>query len=278
MRHNIAYYRAIHGTNGVNSAKEARVRAFQRETQRAFQKTINWEIVEVKRVKLDCCMQQDLIEQELQIIPSNDPLVKQLKSRPQECLCLGDIIQWRGTYWIVNVVDADDLICCSAQMVQCNICFRWQLDDGTIHEEYGWDKDGSKYSFGEDRTRYMDTPDFIMKAILQVNEYTLSIRRNMRFLLGLHVDGENPLAVEVSRINSITNTYKYEDGNRNQNTGLLEITIHETQFNPETDNIELGIANYRTVYKDEERSNTPETPPERTDPLDPVNNEGGEWF
>jgi hypothetical protein len=82
MKHDIGYYRAIHGTNGVQSAKEAKVRAYQRETQRAFQKALNWEVVEVKRALLDSYVQQELIEQELQVIPSNDPLTKQLKSRP----------------------------------------------------------------------------------------------------------------------------------------------------------------------------------------------------
>lgn len=244
MRHNIAYYRAIQGTNGVESAKEAKVRAFQRETQRAFQKALNWEVVKVKRGVSSGNEFQDQFEQELQVIPANDPLTKKLKTRPEEYVSLGDIIRWRGTYWIVNGVDADDLVCCSAQMVQCNACLRWLLEDGTIYEEYGWDKDGSKYSFGEDHNRFMDTADFVMKVIVQVNAETLKIRRNKRFLLGQYGVGCNPMATEVSRINGVTNTYMYDEDEKHYQTGLLEITLHETQFKEGIDNAELGIADY----------------------------------
>lgn len=247
MRHNIAYYRAIQGTNGVKSAKEAKVRAFQRETQKAFQKTLNWEVVKIKRGVLTGNEFNDLFEQELQVIPSNDPLTKKLKSRPEEYISLGDIICWRETYWIVNAVDADDLVCCAAQMVQCNACLRWLLEDGTIYEEYGWDKDGSKYSFGEDHNTYMDTPDFVMKVIVQVNAETLKIRRNKRFLLGQYGVGCNPMATEVSRINGVTNTYMYDENDKQYQTGLLEITLHETQFKEGIDNPELGIADYYPI-------------------------------
>ena len=257
MKHDIEYYRAIHGTNGVQSAKEAKVRAFQRETQRAFQKALNWELVEIKR---DVCIKyHSLPKQELQIIPTNDLFVKQIKTRPEEHVSLGDIVYWRGTYWIVNAVDADDMICCSAKMIQCNVCLRWLLEDGTIYEEYGWDKDGSKYSFGEDHNRFMDTADFVMKAIVQVNAETLKIRRNKRFLLGQYGEGCNPLAVEVSRINGVTNTYMYDANDEHYQTGLLEITLHETQFKEGIDNPELGIADYYNF--DSKTDTSPEDEP-----------------
>lgn len=247
MRHDIGYYRAIHGTNGVHSAKEAKVRAFQRETQRAFHKALNWETAMVKRATQNTYMHQETFEQEFQVIPTNDALVKKLKSRPEEHIGLGDLIHWRGTYWLVNVVDADDMVCCTAQMIQCNACLRWLLEDGTIYEEYGWDKDGSKYSFGEDHNKYMDTPDFVMKVVVQVNSETLKIRRNKRFLLGQYGVGYNPMATEVSRINGVTNTYMYDENNKHYQSGLLEITLHETQFKEGIDNPELGIADYYTA-------------------------------
>lgn len=246
MKHDIGYYRAIHGTNGVQNAKEAKVRAYQRETQRAFHKALNWEIVMVKRAIPVEYLHQIFLEQEFQIIPTNDPLVKKIKSRPEEHISLGDIIHWRGTYWLVNMLDAGELICNAAQMIQCNACLRWLLEDGTIYEEYGWDKDGSKYSFGEDHNRYMDTADFVMKVVVQVNAETLKIRRNKRFLLGQYGVGCDPMATEVSRINGVTNTYMYDENNKHYQSGLLEITLHETQFKEGIDNPELGIADYYT--------------------------------
>ena len=139
-------------------------------------------------------------------------------------------------------------------MVQCNILLRWQLEDGNIHEEYGWDKDGSKYAFGETQNTYMDVANFVMKAIVQVNAETLKIERGKRFLLGPCGEGMHPLAVEASRLNVVTNTYQYDENSAQENSGLLEITLHETQFREGVDNVQLGIADYRPADEDGEHS------------------------
>ena len=269
MKHNLAYYRKIQGTYGVQTAKEAQLRAARGALRQSFQKTLNWETVYVNKDE----------EMDFLIVPTDDLYTKKIKTHPDGCLRLGDIISWADTFWIVNSLDADSQITHQGTMVQCNICLRWQLEDLSIHEEYGWDKDASKYSYGETRTPYMDTPQFTMKAIFQINEYTLSIRRNKRFLLGLYADGQNPLAVEVSRINGITNLYQYEDNSQHENSGLLEITMHETQFNPEKDNIMLGVADYMDTYVSEDKDLLVPADREVPNPgMDPVNNESGEWF
>ena len=107
------------------------------------------------------------------------------------------------------------------------------------------DKDGSKYSFGETQNTYMDVANFVMKAIIQVNAETLKIERGRRFLLGPYGEGMHPLAVEASRLNVVTNTYQYNGDSVQENSGLLEITLHETQFREDVDNIQLGIADYK---------------------------------
>lgn len=269
MKHDLNYYRLIQRTNGVRTQKEARVREFRRDVDQCFRRTLNWETAMVNGVA-----------QELEIVPTKEMVTKGVKTRPDQIIRLGDIIIWRNTRWIVNTLDADNQINYRATMVQCNICLRWQLKDGTIHEEYGWDKDASKYSYGETRSSYMDTAQFNMKAIFQINEYTMQIRRDRRFLLGLHGEGLNPLAVAVSRINSIVNSYEYMDEDQ-KDTGLYEITIHETQFNPDTDNVELGVADYvdpEVLASMPETDAVPETASAQLKPLDPVVNEKGEWF
>jgi len=269
MRHTLSYYRKIQGTNGVATEKEAQLRRAREEIQRAFQRNLNWETVTINHT--DEC--------DFLIVPiPEDVYTKKIKTRPDGEICLGDIVEWADSWWIVNTLDADSQINHQGTMVQCNICLRWQLEDGTIHEEYGWDKDASKYSYGETRSTHMDTAQFTMKAIFQINEYTLTIRRNKRFLLGLHGDGLNPLAVEVSRINGVTNLYQYQEQSNKHNTGLIEITMHETQFNPETDNVELGVADYRYDLFTEDTELVTPTEPEESKPSDPVNNENGGWF
>ena len=266
MKHDISYYRKIHGTYGVDTAKEAHIRSIKQNVMGSFQNTINWEQVFVNH---------SLEEQELEIVPTIDIYTKKFKTKPNELIRLGDLVEWRDSVWIVNTLDADNQINYQGTIVQCNLCLRWQLEDGTIHEEFGWDKDASKYSYGEDRGVYMDTAQFTMKVIVQLNDQTLSIRRNKRFLIGPYGAGLNPLAVEVSRINGVTNTYKYKEGTDQFETGLLEFTLHETQFYPERDNAELGIADYVVIEND---NSVPEPAPENTSPPKSVVSEGGEWF
>lgn len=235
MEHNVNYYRIIQGTNGVDNMKEAKVRAFRQDVQNAFHKTMNWEKVIVNR---------GYCEQELEIVPTNEMTTKKFKARPGERVRLGDLITWRGTYWIVNTLDADNQINYQGTMTQCNYTLRWQLDDGSIYDEYGWCKDASKYSFGEFRKEFMDTANFIMKVIVQINENTLKLRRNKRFLVGAYGEGSHLMAVEISRLNPITNTYAFDNEDEMFGSGILEITLHESQFNPQKDNEELRVADY----------------------------------
>lgn len=257
MIHDISYYRRIHGTNGVQTQKEADLRAFRKEVERSFKETLNWEMAEVNGE-----------EQELQIAPGGDGVTKKIKAKPGEVLRLGDIVKWQGTRWIINVLDADHQINYQGKMVQCNLLLRWQIEDGSVHQEFGWDKDGSKYCLGETHSNYLDTGDFTMKVIVQVNPQTLKVRRGQRFLLGQYGEGTNPLAVEVTRVNGVTNTYEYEDDSEQRNSGIIELTLHETQFNENTDNAELGLADYFP-------SNEPNAPNEAEAPEAP--DESG-WF
>lgn len=64
----------------------------------------------------------------------------------------------------------------------------------------------------------------------------------------------HPLAVEASRLNVVTNTYQYDENSAQENSGLLEITLHETQFREGVDNVQLGIADYRPADEDGEHS------------------------
>lgn len=245
MIHDITYYRLLQGTNGVENEKQAKVRAYRDRITEDFSRTLNWEEVFINHAE---------DSQEVQIVPLSDPFTKKIIGKPGENLKLGDIIGWKNTYWIVNALNADDTLGSYGTMVQCNILLRWQLDDGSIHEEYGWDKDGSKYAFGETQNTYMDVANFVMKAIVQVNAETLKIERGKRFLLGPCGEGMHPLAVEASRLNVVTNTYQYDGNSAQENSGLLEITLHETQFREGVDNVQLGIADYRPADEDGEHS------------------------
>ena len=235
MNHDLTYYRIIQGTNGTENEKQAQVRAYRDHIQRDFESSLNWEQVIVNGGEQP---------RDMQVIPGGEMTTKKLVCRPGEQIRLGDRILWRETEWIVNALDADDLIGRMGTMTQCNLLLRWQLEDGSIHEEYGWAEDGSRYALGESYNTYIDTAHFVMKTIVQLNDYTLKLERGKRFLLGPVGEGMHPLAVEASRFNTVTNTYEYTAESEQVRSGIVEITLHETQFREGIDNIELGVADY----------------------------------
>ena len=253
MNHDMNYYRLIHGTNGVDNMKQAKVRSFKYDVNKAFHKTINWEQVDVNH---------GARTQQLEIVPTNDLNIKKFTARPNEPIDLGDIIMWRDGYWLVETLDADNQINYQGTMQQCNTVLRWQLEDGSIYQEYGIFSDASKYSYGEQFSDWMDYPQFNIKIHIQVNPQTLKIPRNKRFLIVAYGEGRHPLAVEISRINVLTIMYAYNEGTQQYQKGVLQLTAHETQFNEQFDNAQLGIADYFTPQIVQDRQDAADIPVE----------------
>ena len=72
MRHDLSYYRKIQGTYGVQTAKDAQIRAARSYIQNAFQKSLNWETILVNQTD----------DYEVQVIPvTEDFNMKKIKNR-----------------------------------------------------------------------------------------------------------------------------------------------------------------------------------------------------
>ena len=250
MEHNIAYYHAIQGLNGCASRKDANIRKAKRRIYRDWKK--NWDGEQVVILNADGAPR----EQDLKILQTALKTEKKIKTRPDELLRLGEIVKWRDTVWLVRELDPDNKIQYSGNMNQCSLLLRWKLEDGSVHEEYAQAEDASKYGSGANASDYMSVPYFTVKIRVPVNEHTMSIDRDKRFLLGQIGQGKlRPF--RLTRVNDVVYRYYYEDGEQ-KGSGYLEWTMTEDFEHAGEDDHEEGIAKNTAIPKE-----LPEwTPPE----------------
>lgn len=242
MEHDIAYYHAIQGLKGCENRKDANIRKAKRRIDQDWKKNWDWEAVTI----LDASGAQR--DQDVKILKTAVRTQKKIKTRPDEILRLGEIVKWRGTVWLVRVLDPDNKIQYSGDMDQCSLLIRWELEDGSIHEEYAQAEDASKYGSGADVTDYMSVPYFTLKVRVPVNEYTMEVDRDKRFLLGQIGQGElRPF--RLTRINDVVYRYFYEDGEQ-KGSGYLEWTMTEDYEHTGEDNHVEGIAKNTAISKE----------------------------
>lgn len=237
MIHDVSYYRKIQDAYGAATQKQAQINGLRKRLSQAFKSTINWEAVEVNSKK-----------QELLVMKSTAVNVKKIEARPGENLRLGSLIKWHGVYWLVTALDADDQIQAAGTMTQCNTILRWQLPDLSIAVTYAVTEDATKYGTGVSNNELMRAGEFALKAKVQMNEQTLQIHRDQRFLIGESGEGYSPNAYITSRINMVTGTYVDIDVDKSEkNYGYIEITMLEDQFREHRDRTDLMIADYVDV-------------------------------
>lgn len=235
----INYYKKIQNAYGSNSLKQTTLREAKMHVNNDFKNSLNWERSEI-----------DGHEQEVLITRGENATVKKIKSRPNEHIKLGALVKWAHTYWLVTKMDYDDQLHSSGVMNQCNVILKWQLADRTIVSEYGVAEDATKYGTGITNTVYLQIGEFSIKVKVPLNEQTLAIKRDQRFLIGYAGNGFKPQAFITSRINQVTGTYALNMDNSVLSDGYIEITMLEDQFRPGKDNVEYGIADYKDIYGD----------------------------
>lgn len=259
--HDINYYKKIQNAYGSNSLKQTTLREAKLKVNNDFKNSLNWERAFV-----------DGEEREVLITRGENATVKKIKSRPNEPIKLGASVKWAHTHWLVTKMDYDDQLHSAGVMDQCNVVLKWQLDDRTIVAEYGVAEDATKYGTGIKNTVYLQLGEFSIKVKVPLNEHTLTIKRDQRFLLGFSGTNYKPQAFITSRINQVTGTYELHMDNSKLSDGYIEVTMLEDQFREGIDNVEYGIADYKDIYGDI----TDETPVIADEPEGVLGESG--WF
>ena len=225
------FNRIVSRSNGVNSMKEYQLRDIKHRITRDFCKSIDAENVEVNGNPQLVLITRD----------KGDEQIKKIKSLPDERLDLGDIINWNGTNYIIYKMDADRRIQSKGRMYECNTKLRWKNSKGEIIERVGKGEDATKYGEGTEGTFRLRVGEFQLKIIVRLDEETVLIRRDDRFI----IDADNfadvmkdnnmlPTVYRVSRRNVVTGTFPQ--------TGYVEITLVEDQFVAGQDDLENLIA------------------------------------
>lgn len=243
--------RIISRSNGVNSMKEYQLRDIKHRITRDFRKSIDAEDVTINGEDRLVLITRD----------KGDEQIKKIKSLPDERFDLGDIVNWNGTNYIIYKMDADRRIQSKGRMYECNLKLRWKNKNGEVIERVGKGEDATKYGEGTEGTFRLRIGEFQLKILIRLDEETVLIRRDDRFMIdaddffGVMAENEVlPNVYKVSRRNVNTGTFP-QDGTQH---GYIEITLVEDQFIAGHDDIENRIApRVSTIVKpDEDDGNT----------------------
>lgn len=152
--------------------------------------------------------------------------------------------------WMI-IYSSDDLLFDKPLIKKCNYLLKWKNHYGEIIERWCVFSDNSKLNNG-DRTAAKDRlllPYSTFPLVLPYDEETVNIRRNDRFLIDDKNVIDAPDCYIVTNRNIVTKTFGEYDGN-------IELALSQHQFNPETDNRELMIANYYGDYAERDEAPT----------------------
>ncbi len=169
------------------------------------------------------------------IVSSLDPHIKKITAMPGERLSVGNHVRYCDhDYWI-TACSADDGIYAFGEMVLCNEVVRFisPLDHKTILEYPTLVTNTTKFNTGETPNKRLTLPSGQFSMLLPINEHTLLVDNNFRFLIDKRKD--YPSAYRVTYVDP--ETYGYDDG-------LLSLILLQCELNRGTDNIDLMIADY----------------------------------
>lgn len=219
MSETLNYLKVVSRSNGVTSNKERQIRNLKRRITKDFVKSIDAENVVINGEEKILLITRD----------KGDEQIKKIKSLPDDNFELGDVVMWNDIPYIVYKVDADRRIQTKGRMYECNTKLRWKNKSGKIIERFGKGEDATKYSEGTQGGYTLRVGEFQLKVIVTLDEETVLIRRDDRFMIDterfLHVLSENevlPMVYRVTRRNVVTGTF--------QDKGYVEITMVEDQF------------------------------------------------
>lgn len=209
------------------------------ETQRSISKRATRSVA-CKTVLIDG------VEQTVVITAGSELCYKKINALPNERIYAGSTVIWNHHPWLITDTDCEDEIYQRGTMSRCNVCLRWQREDGTITSRWGFSENLSLFNAGSVFAKVMDGIQQIYKVHLPVDSDTIKLRRDKRFLIDIVHD--EPNAYVVTNRDVITyDTAIYEVDGNEEFSGkgkILTLTLSQTQLS-QRDNTALMIADYR---------------------------------
>lgn len=233
--------RAIHNATETNTSAERQAETVKRQVEKNFSKTYGTKL----------CMVNGKPQELLLKSVTGNFRQRNIITRPSQTIFAGDIVDCMEQKWLVLDVDPDRTIYTKAMMQLCNIKIRWiSKKTKRIVERFGWAENVTKYSSGVRDSNMIQRTEFQVKIRLGLDEETALLKRDSRFLLDLdreEFDTSNTSGHPDAYILTNRDVFTRADGfgsKQSKMGGVVELTLTESLFNPETDNADLMIADY----------------------------------
>lgn len=225
------YFRAIQGTIGCKTKKDAKVAATRARFANEFDSSIN---VVYDALRND--VQQDLI-----ITPTKEQNKFTVFARPGDELKIGDILYWNKLHWLMTDIAFDDDIYTTGTMVRCNRQIAWMNERGQIIKR--WCLTTKPYTANVETGQVVSVLKGKYDVKLPYDQDTIDVPIGKRFMLD--IVGGKPMCYKLDFADVNTNKYSDIDG------GFIEWNLTSDQFNKDTDNVANMICDFTPMSSDE---------------------------
>lgn len=161
-----------------------------------------------------------------------NPAIKKILMYPGIELYAGDFVNRQdGSVWLTQVMDKN-VIYKSGTIEKSNQQLKWIDDMGNIQSYPAVLYYNARSNFGTEEGKVITLPDGRRQIVTQKNPDTLKLHRGLRFIFG----------------NEVFTTIDYDFVS---DEGLVNLSLQSDQYNPATDSMELGIADYTRISSPE---------------------------
>jgi len=143
-------------------------------------------------------------------------------------------VKYDGSPWLIMNKPSNNLIYEKVILYQCNYIAKW----GNIHQPFVI-RSAGQYNLGEKNGKIINLGDGRLTAFTSADENTLALERGQRMFIDC--DRKTPYPYRITHIDSVS--YSYGE-NR-----IIGITFEESQYNPDTDDIDLMLCDCKTPEK-----------------------------
>lgn len=163
--------------------------------------------------------------------------VRKFQSIEYKNIKLGDYIIWKDNYWIVTTINTDDNLYIGGEITRCNKLLCWQ-NQQTLEIIQRWCAvQEPSYALKITKDDYISYPYKTYKILIPTDEETIMLDLDRRLLID--IIGEKPKSYKIVGVDVMSGMVDNAEG------GFSTLHIEQDQFNPDTDNTELMIADYK---------------------------------
>ena len=158
----------------------------------------------------------------------------------------GQYIKIRGSYWIVSSLPDNNGIYEKAVLWKCKYAIRFVSPlTGNIVEYPTYSLNSTQYGTGELNKTNISVGEAQHLVYLPYNEETILLDTRFRFIMDRNK--KNPSVYRITQVDPVSYAVGFDDAvGLDNEDGILQWSVLETQFNEKTDNRALMVADYYT--------------------------------